>query len=325
MTIISVKRKLLAHLEMARPYTLLYSGLLAIAGAEVVSHGQCAVWRIVVAALAALCGWEAGLYAGDYFDRELDARNKPTRAIPSGRVSPREAWNVMIGLLLTGYSASLVLGVINLILALGTTVLIIAYSKTFKAQALLGNFDRGILGVCAVAFGVAASGTITWLPLLLLMGMVLGHDSSTNLVGAMRDKDGDGAAGYKTVPVVYGMRRAVEIACALALAGGVCGATSLWLLGPNPLALAFFLSAMLIELLVYVPLGIAGARVSRMQALWAHKMLVYERLTLIYAFIALFTPALVVLLLFVSTVVVTAISQNFLRDRYEQSAVNVDF
>src|SRR5437762_3946937 len=239
-TMSMTKQKILAHLEMTRPYTLFYAGLQAMAGAEVSSHGQVAVWRVVLAVLVVLCGWEAGLYAGDYFDRELDAQSKPTRAIPSGRVSPREAWNVMIGLILIGYALALILGIINLLIAVGTTALGIAYSKAFKGQALLGNFDRGLLGMCAVAFGAVASSTITWSLLLPLLLMVLCHDSSTNLVGAMRDREGDGNAGYKTVPVIYGMGRAVDIACALVLMGCVCGAILLVLAAPVPLALIFF-------------------------------------------------------------------------------------
>lgn len=317
MNALMVRRKALAHLEMTRPYTLCHSGLLAVAGAEVASHGQTAAWRVVLAALVALCGWEAGLYAGDYFDRDLDAQSKPMRAIPSGRVSPREAWNVMVALILLGYAAALCLGVINLAVAIGTTVLGIAYSKTFKAQALLGNFDRGILGICAVAFGAAAGASIAWPALLLLMAMVFCHDSSTNLVGAMRDMAGDALAGYRTVPVVYGMGRAVDIACGLALASAVCGGLILALIGPGVFALLFFLGAMLLDLMAYLPLARAHTRVSRPLALSAHKLLVYERLVLLCAFIALFLPAPAVLLLFAGTLAVTAVSQNLLRDRYE--------
>src|SRR5580704_7689642 len=46
--------------------------------------------------LAALVGASSGLYlAGmvfnDWFDRDLDARERPGRPIPSGRISPRAA------------------------------------------------------------------------------------------------------------------------------------------------------------------------------------------------------------------------------------------
>ena len=101
----------LAHLEMARPYTMFHSGLVAIAGVEVASGGHAAVWRTTLAALVTMCGWEAGLYASDYYDRDLDARSKPSRPVPSGRISAREAFLTMVGLIGAGYICALVLGV----------------------------------------------------------------------------------------------------------------------------------------------------------------------------------------------------------------------
>ncbi len=315
-----LRQKMLAHLEMTRPYTLFHAGLLAIAGAEIASHGQVAWWRVIIAALTALCGWEAGLYAGDYFDRDLDAISKPTRAIPSGRVSPREARNVMIALILLGYAAALTLGMFNLLLAIATTILGIAYSQTLKNHALFGNFDRGVLGICAVVFGAAAGPINAWPALVLLCIMVFCHDASTNLVGAMRDKNGDAAAGYRTAPVVYGMGRSAEIACGLALVSLLCGGSALFLAAPGAPALLIFSLACLLELLVYLPIGITREKVSRKQALTAHKILVFERLTLLSAFIALYLPLALVLVLYAGTMAATAVTQQLLRDRYEPSA-----
>ncbi len=312
-------KKVLAHIEMTRPYTLFHAGMLAIAGAEIASHGQVAWWRMLLAALTALCGWEAGLYAGDYFDRELDAISKPTRAIPSGRVLPDEARNVMIGLILVGYGAALLLGPFNLLLAIATTVLGIAYSQSLKNHALFGNFDRGVLGICAVVFG-AVAGPITAWPALVLLGItVFCHDASTNLVGAMRDKEGDAAAGYKTAPVVYGMGRSADIACGLAMVSLLCGTEALLLAGPGSPALLLFLLTCILDLIVYLPIGIRRENVSRRQALTAHKVLVFERLTLMSAFIALYLPLILVLILYGGTMAATAVSQRLLRDRYEPS------
>jgi 4-hydroxybenzoate polyprenyltransferase/geranylgeranylglycerol-phosphate geranylgeranyltransferase len=182
-------QKALAHLEMTRPYTLFHSGLLAIAGAVVASDGHVAVWRAALAALVTICGWEAGLYAGDYYDRRLDALSKPSRPIPSGRVSPREAFLTMVGLIAAGYLASLALGWANLALAIATTALGIAYSRTFKSHALMGNFDRGVLGVCAVAFGALAAGWGPRAPLGALAALAVLHHSPTHHGGAHRAVD----------------------------------------------------------------------------------------------------------------------------------------
>ncbi len=317
----SVWIKALAHLEMTRPYTMFHSGLLAIAGIEVASAGHVAVWRTVLAALVTMCGWEAGLYAGDYYDREIDARSKPFRPVPSGRVSPREAFGTMVGLIAAGYVAALLLGVGNLVLAVVTTVLGIAYSKTFKTQALLGNFDRGVLGACAVLFGAFAGGNPLQLPVILLALVAFFHDSATNLVGAIRDVDGDGAAGCQTVPVVYGLGRAVDIACLLALCWVVVAAVLMAALDPGALARVLFAIALLIAAAVYIPLLRRRAGVTRRQALGAHKYLVVERLVLLSAFIAVYAPAGAALGLLAATLLASVGAQILLRDRHEKQAL----
>ncbi|MGH2347409.1 MAG: UbiA family prenyltransferase, partial [Chloroflexota bacterium] len=96
MSRISGRAKALAHLEMTRPYTMFHAGLVAVAGAELASSGDGAPWRVALAGAVTICGWEAGLYAGDYYDRDLDARSKPFRPVPSGWVSPREAFLTMV-------------------------------------------------------------------------------------------------------------------------------------------------------------------------------------------------------------------------------------
>lgn len=313
-------QKSLAHLEMTRPYTLFHSGLLAIAGAVVASEGHVAVWRAALAALVTICGWEAGLYAGDYYDRRLDAISKPSRPIPSGRVSPREAFTTMLALIAVGYLASLALGWANLALAIATTALGIAYSKTFKSHALMGNFDRGVLGVCAVAFGALAAGWGPLAPLLALAALAFFHDSATNLVGAIRDVDGDRAAGYRTVPVVYGVARSARIATALATLAALSCGVLFALLRPGALAWALFIIALALDARIYGALLRRGDRLTRPEALGAHKWLVGERLTLVSAVIAARAPAPLAIALLVGALGATYGAQAVLRDRYERAA-----
>lgn len=318
-----VRIKALAHLEMTRPYTVFHSGLVAIAGIELASGGQVSAWRTALAAVVTMCGWVAGLYAGDYYDRELDARSKPDRPVPSGRVSPREAFSTMVALIIVGYLAALALSVANLCLAIGTTALGIAYSKTFKSKAILGNFDRGVLGVCAVLFGALAGGSVTRPTVLLLAALVFFHDAATNLVGALRDTDGDRAAGCQTVPVVYGQARATSIAVALAAAWLVGAGALAVILRPGPLALALLSGGALLALGIYGSLWLTRGQATRPMALRAHKYLVVERLLVMSAFIAAFAPAGAALGMLAATVVATVGSQALLRDRGEQQKISL--
>jgi 4-hydroxybenzoate polyprenyltransferase/geranylgeranylglycerol-phosphate geranylgeranyltransferase len=315
----TLTRKLLAHLEMTRPYTLFHAGLLGVAGAVVASGGRVAPGRAALAGLVTICGWEAGLYAGDYYDRRLDALSKPYRPIPSGRVSPREAFGTMLALIGAGYAASLALGPANLLLAAGTTALGIAYSKTFKAHALLGNFDRGVLGACAVAFGALAGGDLAAAPVLPLALLAFFHDSATNLVGAVRDVAGDRAAGYRTVPVVYGVARSCRIAAGLAALALLAGGVLLAELRAGPVVLALFAAAALADVRVYGSLLMRAGGPDRAEALGAHKWLIAERLTLLCAVIAAAAPTGVALALLAGTLLASLGAQALLRDRYESA------
>src|SRR6185437_9835102 len=196
----------------------------------------------------------------------------------------------------------------------------IAYSKTFKAKALLGNFDRGVLGVCAALFGALAVGTPAHGTVLLLL-LVFLHDSASNLVGTIRDVDGDRAAGYATVPVVYGVPRAASIAAGLALGAVLAGIALMISLAAGPLAWTLFLGALVLDAFVYLGLVSGRSVLNRARALSAHKYLVVERLLLFNGFIAVYAPPAVSLALLAGTLAASVGAQVLLRDRHERQAL----
>jgi 4-hydroxybenzoate polyprenyltransferase/geranylgeranylglycerol-phosphate geranylgeranyltransferase len=314
----SIRHKAMAHLEMTRPYTIFYPGLLSVAGFGLVSRIDDHPGRTVLTGVVTVCGWVAGLYAGDYFDRDIDARAKPFRPIPSGRVSRREAFGAMLGLVAAGYGGALVLGWTSLLLAVVTTILGISYSKAFKSRALLGNFDRGVLGACAVAFGGLAGGRWGSPDVALLAAIAFFHDSATNLVGALRDVDGDRESGCLTVPVVHGVRRATAIACVLALAALVATAALVARLPFRTVpALLLVVTSAVVAGKVYGSLWIARRTLTRPRALAAHKDLVVERLLLVGGIIGARASASVTATVVLAALMLTIGLQRLLRDRYE--------
>src|SRR6185437_7130960 len=98
---------------------------------------------------------------------------------------------------------------------------------------------------------------------LVLAALVFFHDSATNLVGAIRDIEGDRIAGCPTVPVVYGLARAVEIVCALVVCWVALGGALLALVRPNALALGLFIVAVALAASVYIPLWMRRAALAR--------------------------------------------------------------
>jgi 4-hydroxybenzoate polyprenyltransferase/geranylgeranylglycerol-phosphate geranylgeranyltransferase len=202
-----------------------------------------------------------------------------------------------------------------------TTLLGVGYSKVFKSMALLGNLDRGVLGACAVVFGgLAATGRVSFATVLLAAGTIA-HDGATNLVGAIRDVDGDRAANCSTVPVIYGVSRAVEIASALASLSLMFALASLWRMRPGRVALVLFVGGAALDIGVYRQLLVRGAHVTRAQALAAHKLLVLERNLLSSAFLAARAPKLALSLVSI-TAPVSLVLQALMRDRHERSSAD---
>jgi len=53
-------------------------------------------------AVALSCFYVGGMFLNDGFDREVDARERPERPLPSGRATPREVFAIGFGLLAAG-------------------------------------------------------------------------------------------------------------------------------------------------------------------------------------------------------------------------------
>lgn len=70
-------------------------------------------WPVLLLLLAAsACLYTAGMAFNDFFDLEQDRRERPTRPIPSGALTPRQAAAVAAGLMTLGVALAAVAGVV---------------------------------------------------------------------------------------------------------------------------------------------------------------------------------------------------------------------
>jgi len=295
-----------------RPYTTCYPLLLGLAGA--VWAGGSGAGTLLVAAGAPALGWLSGHYLGDWMDRGLDAIGKPQRPIPSGRLSSDAA--LTSGIVCAAASAVLAVGANWRILPLFLLAMagIVGYSRVFKKRGLSGNVARGVLTALAIVIGAMVARPLPpWSLLPVAAGFLL-HDTSTNLVGTVRDVDGDRAGGYRSVPVRRGVRHAVRLALGLYVTGlallasaaagtpggpggpggsggsggpGGSGGSG----GPGGYGGyggygAFLGLAAVIGAISFVPLLRSGTAIDAPSALRAHEVLVAERLVLAAAVLA---------------------------------------
>jgi 4-hydroxybenzoate polyprenyltransferase/geranylgeranylglycerol-phosphate geranylgeranyltransferase len=262
-----------------------YPGLVALGGAALIG-GPHHPWRLLAAWLAPTAGWLGGHYLGDYFDRQLDAIGKPHRPIPSGRLNPNVARICGCGC----FTLLAVLAILGGLATTGTAVLgalgIVGYSRWLKARGVAGNLIRGTLGALALLYGAAAIGQHPagrlWPALLVLAIGWLLHDTSSNLVGAIRDVEGDRAGGYRTLPVRHGSERAVRVA--IGLYAGAFGAMLVGGLlagrGNRPVFGLTMLLVAVLAALAFSPLVKHRSAMAVPVALRAHSVLVIERVIL---------------------------------------------
>ena len=322
----AVRATVRAHLETWRPYTLWYVGLVGLGGAALVA-GPHHPWRLLAAWAAPTLGWLGGHYLGDYFDRELDAGSKPHRPIPSGRLAARTALACGAGcfaaLAALAVAGGLQTGLAALLGAFG----IVAYSRWLKARGVAGNLIRGVLGAVALLYGAAAAdqrppaGTVAALGVLALAFWL--HDTTSNLVGTLRDIDGDRAGGYRTLPVGRGTPFAVRTVLTL-YAATLCAALAGGLLAARPNVLGYLLTLLLVAAIGVAALGPLLAHRHRMPvlvALRAHAMLVLERVLLASAVVGLGLGLGWQLGLAVPMVALTGWTQTLMRSRHELGAV----
>jgi 4-hydroxybenzoate polyprenyltransferase/geranylgeranylglycerol-phosphate geranylgeranyltransferase len=318
-----VARALRAHVETWRPYTLWYVGMVGLAGAAL-TDGPHHPWLLASAWAAPTAGWLGGHYLGDYFDRDLDAGSKPHRPIPSGRLRPGTA-------LWCGSACFAVLALLAVLGGWGTTTAallaacgIVAYSSWGKARGIAGNLVRGALGAIALLYGALTVGlpadTPSIVPVLLVsMVAFWSHDTMSNLVGALRDIDGDRAGGYLTLPVRRGTAFAVRTVLALYAVTVAAALTAGLLAGPSGRTgyLATLLVVVALGGTALAPLVTHRADMPVLVALRAHAVLVVERVVLASALVGLGLGIGPQLALTLPMVGLTWWSQRLMRTRHE--------
>jgi geranylgeranylglycerol-phosphate geranylgeranyltransferase len=317
----SLKDKLFAHLETWRLYTVVWCGLVSLAG-SCIAYGSFPPIKISILALfIPMMGWTAALYLSDFLDRKLDSIQKPHRPIPSGRIKSYEAITIGAIFAITGFLLSFLLTINNIILVFVVAGLVFSYTKISKSRGLAGNVNRGIVTVAAYLYGVFSVGVpIQSIPIFIwiLAFVFLFHDTNSNLVGAIRDMEGDKKGGYITIPVKYGIKKSVIISFVLTI---IWLSIALYIPFRYEFLKIEFYFVMLLDILILISLYVyliqAIKKYSRQKALKFHEFFVIERITLASAFIFGIANVYIAAIIFICAIIVTSISQYLLRKRYE--------
>ncbi len=317
----TLKNKFFAHLETWRLYTVVWCGLVSLTGACIAYGGLPPLIIAVLSLIIPMTGWIAGLYLSDFLDRKLDAIQKPHRPIPSGRIKPKEALVFGAIFAVTGFILSFILSTYNIILVFVVAGLVFAYAKLSKSRGITGNVNRGIVTVVSYFFGVfSINQNIQTIPIYIwLISIVfLFHDTNSNLVGAIRDIEGDKKGGYETIPVKYGIRKSIIISLFLTI---IWFSIAIFLPYYYKFLKVDFYFIMILDLLILISLYFylykAANNYTREKGLKFHEFFVIERITLASAFLFGVIDLYVAVSIFLLAILITGISQYLLRKRYE--------
>jgi 4-hydroxybenzoate polyprenyltransferase len=133
---------------------------------------------------ASACFYCGGMVWNDFFDREQDRHERPSRPLPAGKISPREAAVLgaallSCGVLFAGLAGWSQPGTDNppgltapLQLALLLVAAILLYDSWLKRTSV-GPVSMGLCRFLNVLLGVSASGTLAW-PLGAHLALVVG-------------------------------------------------------------------------------------------------------------------------------------------------------
>jgi geranylgeranylglycerol-phosphate geranylgeranyltransferase len=160
----------------------------------------------------------AGNVINDYYDRDIDAINRPKRPIPSGRISPKWAWNYSLALFVIGCLLAGLVNQICLLVAAFNSVLLFFYARNLKATPLMGNLCVAFLTGSTFLFGGAAAGAAGLLanqiPFLLSFLATMSREIAKDI----EDIEGDRQGGAKTLPILAGEKASAVLAAIFALA-----------------------------------------------------------------------------------------------------------
>jgi len=212
-----LNRKTRGIIQLFRPELPFAAGICVVLG-ELVALGGFPSLR--EALLGFICGFflsGSALVSNDYFDIDVDRVNAPSRPLPSGAVSPKEALFLAALAMLIGLIASSAFGVYALILSSIFGAVGILYNWRFKQAGLWGNL--------MVAFSVAIT--------FILGGLEVGQpfnkivlffsltafliDLGEEIAGDAMDMEGDKQRASKSIAITLGKSTALRVSGAIFL------------------------------------------------------------------------------------------------------------
>ncbi len=160
-----------------------------------------------------ICMTSASFAINDYWDVNQDRINHPERPLPSGRLSPEQAWWAAVILFVCAEIAAILLGLYAFTLVTVSTVLLWNYSHILTYSGILGN----VIVAASVAALIFLGSLVSARPWAMLypIGFLFCYILAKEIIWDVHDTEGDRAQDIVTIANRWGSRTAFIIAWGL--------------------------------------------------------------------------------------------------------------
>lgn len=181
--------------------------------------------------LGVFCVAASVLALNDWFDVETDRINAPSRPLPAGLVSKRDALALSVAVALLGCASAAMIGVTVFVAACAMLALGVLYNWKLKKFGFFGNLAVGLsVGMCFVFGGIAVGNPFE--PMVLFLAVItMFVDLGEEIAADALDVEGDRRTGSRSLAVIFGARQAMRISAsvfALVIAGSAVPFATGW-------------------------------------------------------------------------------------------------
>ncbi len=200
-----------SHTIFASPFALLGFSLATIHNSDSLS-----LKLLVLVLLCMLFARNAAMSFNRWADRHIDEVNPRTaqREIPAQKIKQQSALAFCIANAILFIAATWFINPLCFYLSPVALIVILGYSLTKRFTAL-SHFVLGLgLALAPTGAYLAVTGTFDWIPIIISLS-VLCWVSGFDIIYALQDDDFDRENHLRSVPVVLGRKRALELSLVL--------------------------------------------------------------------------------------------------------------
>jgi geranylgeranylglycerol-phosphate geranylgeranyltransferase len=213
-TLVNLVRKLRAYVQLIRPINAFMMGFAVVVGAFLTDSVKALTLprQVLLGFLTSVFLTGASMAINDYYDREIDAINEPSRPIPSGFITPKNALAFALLLTIFGLTAAFFTNLECGLAALLAWLVTSTYVTIGKRTGLPGNFMVSFCVALPFLYGSLAMTRGVSLNVGLFAAMAFLSNTGREINKGIVDVAGDKERNIQTVAVRFGNRAAAALA-----------------------------------------------------------------------------------------------------------------